>query len=106
MARSFFLYFFLIILVPRDPGSIWFRGLSEVTCTHFCALFSFVFGSESSRWSAGLRSAAGDAAGLVGAAGDAAGLAQAAGDAGGLVGARETRRDSRKPRETRRDSRN
>ena len=72
-------------MVPRDSGSIWFRGLSEVTCTHFCALFSFVFGSESSRWSAGLRSAAGDAAGLVGAAGDVAGLVGAAGDAAGLA---------------------
>ena len=69
----------------RSMASLWFRGLSEVTCTHFCALFSFVFGSESSRWSAGLRCAAGDAAGLVGAAGDAAGLAQAAGDAAGLA---------------------
>ena len=39
------------------------------------------------RWSAGLRSAAGDAAGLVGAAGDAAGLAEAAGDAAGCRGA-------------------
>ena len=85
-------------MVPRDPGSIWFRGLSEVTCTHFCAMFSFVFGSESSRWSAGLRSAAGDAAGLVGAAGDAAGLVGAAGDAAGLAPAPPGRVGAEGPR--------